>query len=168
MAAQASHAALSGEGPRGQVGEWAVVPVGEDLLDDGVVAVVLLGLDHLERAVGEHGVVTPGGKQFLLPVPSAGVHVADAADDQPGRERNRRRARTRVCGERGVFHLGDLGVEIQQPQLVIPQRTTGRRSASTVVAGMAAIAAWTEAFSWAVTEKYAFPAWRAACSAAEL
>jgi hypothetical protein len=30
----------------------SLTPVGEDLLDDGVVAVMFLGLDHLERAVG--------------------------------------------------------------------------------------------------------------------
>jgi hypothetical protein len=64
------------EVPGGQVGERPVVPVGEDLLDDGVVAVVRLGLDRLERAVGEDGVVAPGT-----------VEVADPADDQPGGDR---------------------------------------------------------------------------------
>jgi len=38
MAAQASQAALAGKCP--EVGERAVVPVCEDLLDDGVVAVL--------------------------------------------------------------------------------------------------------------------------------
>ena len=74
---------------RRQVGKRPVVPVGEDLLDDGVAAVLLFGLDHLERAVGEHCVITPGGKQFPLPGTGPGVHVTDAADDQPGGERNR-------------------------------------------------------------------------------
>ena len=35
---------------QGQVGQRAVVQVGEDLLDDGVAAVLLLGLDQLVRA----------------------------------------------------------------------------------------------------------------------
>jgi hypothetical protein len=109
IAAQASQAALAGkEPPAGARG--AVVPVGEDLLDDGVVAVVFLGLDHLERAVGEHGVITPGGEQFLLPAAGGAGHVADAADDQPGSKGNRCPASVRVRGERGVFRLGDLGV----------------------------------------------------------
>ena len=47
--------------------ERAVGDVGEDLLHDGVVAVLLLGLDQLERGVGEDGVVTPGGEQLALP-----------------------------------------------------------------------------------------------------
>ena len=45
---------------RRQVGQRAVDQVGDDLLDDGVVAVVGLGRQHRERAVGEHGVVAPG------------------------------------------------------------------------------------------------------------
>jgi hypothetical protein len=36
-----------------QVRQRAVVQVGEELLDDGVAAVLLLGLDQLVRAVGE-------------------------------------------------------------------------------------------------------------------
>jgi hypothetical protein len=63
------------------VGEGAGGSVGEDLLD--LVAVVLPGLDHLERAVGEHRVVTPGGEQLLLPGSRVAAQVADAADDQP-------------------------------------------------------------------------------------
>ena len=40
--------------------------IGEDLLHLGVAAVVLLSLEGGERGVGEDGVVTPGGKQFVL------------------------------------------------------------------------------------------------------
>ena len=69
-----------------------MVPVGEDLLDDGVTAVLFFGLDHLDRAVGEHGVIAPGGKQFLLPGHGGGIQVTDAADDQPGSEGIRRTA----------------------------------------------------------------------------
>ena len=46
--------------------QGTVGPVGEDLLDDGVVAVLLLGLEHHERGVGEHGVVAPDGEQLVL------------------------------------------------------------------------------------------------------
>ena len=45
----------------------SVDPVGEDLLDDGVVAVLVLGLDQLERGVGEDRVVAPGREQLALP-----------------------------------------------------------------------------------------------------
>jgi hypothetical protein len=53
--------------PEGEVGEGPVVEVGVDLLDDGVAAVVALGLDGLERGVGEDGVAAPGGEQLALP-----------------------------------------------------------------------------------------------------
>ena len=43
-----------------------VGPVREDLLDHGMVAVLLLGLEHHERGVGEHGVVAPDGEQLVL------------------------------------------------------------------------------------------------------
>ena len=66
------------------MGERAVTPVGEDLLGLGVAAVVLFGLDGLERGVGEHGVVAPGGEQLTLPRDSFLAEVADTADDQPG------------------------------------------------------------------------------------
>ena len=49
-----------------RVGEGAVVEVGDDLLDDRVAAVLLLGLEGLERGVGEDGVVAPGGEQLAL------------------------------------------------------------------------------------------------------
>ena len=66
-----------------QVREGAVVEVGEELLDDGVAAVLLLGLDELERGVGEDGVVAPGGEQLALARCGLCL-VADAADDEPG------------------------------------------------------------------------------------
>jgi len=46
---------VGGEGSRRQVREGTVRPVGEDLLGLGVAAVVLLGLEHHERGVGEDG-----------------------------------------------------------------------------------------------------------------
>ena len=47
--------------------ERAAGDVGEDLLHDGVVAVLPLGLDQLERRVGEDRVVAPDGEQLVLP-----------------------------------------------------------------------------------------------------
>jgi len=67
---------------------WRMVapvgPVGEDLLHDGVVAVLFLGLDQLERGIGEDGVVAPDGEQLILPGSGLLIQVADPADDQPG------------------------------------------------------------------------------------
>ena len=40
---------VGGELPRRQVGQGPVVQVGEELLDDGVAAVLGFGLDELER-----------------------------------------------------------------------------------------------------------------------
>lgn len=91
---------------------------GERFAALATIAVVLLGLDHLERAVGDQRVVAPGREQFFLPASGAGAHVADRADDQRGGERGRRLAPGGVGGERGVWHLG---VEDPAAQLVIPQ-----------------------------------------------
>ena len=66
MAARVSQAALAGKCPDRQVRERPGAQVCEDLLDDGVVAVLRFGLDHLERRVGEQGVVAPDGKQLVL------------------------------------------------------------------------------------------------------
>ena len=95
--------------------EGAVVQVGEELLDDGVAAVLLLGLDELERGVGEDGVVAPGGEQLTLARCGLCL-VADAADDQPGGDVQLLFLR----GERRVAGLGDLGVGDPAVQLVIP------------------------------------------------
>ena len=115
MAAQASHSALAGKNIW-QVGQSAVVPVGEDLLHDRVVAVLLLRLDQVERGIGEHGVVAPGREQLILP--GRLVLVADPADDQPGGD-----GLAFLRGERGLGHLGDLGVGHPAAELVIPDRT---------------------------------------------
>jgi hypothetical protein len=66
------------------VGKRAAGDVGEDLLDQRVVAVLPLGLDELERGIGEDRVVAPGGEQLVLPGGCFLVQVADPADDQPG------------------------------------------------------------------------------------
>lgn len=69
-------------------GQRPAGPVRQHLLDDGVVAVLDLGLDqHHERGVGEYGVVAPDGKQLALALGGLAVEVADAADDEPGGDR---------------------------------------------------------------------------------
>ena len=103
MAAMASQAAFSAN--IWQVRERPVAPVREDLLHDGMVAVLALGLDELERRVGEDCVVPPDGEQFVLPVCGLLVEVTDPADDQPGGDRLaflRRKGRVRDFGDLGV------------------------------------------------------------------
>ncbi len=50
----------------GQVGQGPVLQLGDDLLDDGVVAVPLVGLDRGQGAVGDEGVVAVGREQLAL------------------------------------------------------------------------------------------------------
>lgn len=117
---------VGGECPGWQVRERAVVPVGEDLLDDGVVAVFFFCLRQDERRVGEYGVVAPGGEQLALPRGGLRAQVADAADDQPGGD-----VQFLVLGgERGIGGLGDLGVGDPASGLVIEDRPRGSGSAS--------------------------------------
>ena len=91
--------------------------VGEDLLHDGVVAVLPLGLHPFERGVGEDRVVTPDGEQLVLPGGGFLVQVADPADDQP-----RGDGLALLRRERRVLSLGDLGVRYPAVQLVVPDR----------------------------------------------
>ena len=51
---------------RWQVGQGAVLEFGDDLLDQGVVAVTLIGLDRGQGAVGDEGVVAVGREQLAL------------------------------------------------------------------------------------------------------
>jgi hypothetical protein len=46
--------------------ESAALEVGDDLVDDCVGAVGLLGFQHGQWGVGEHSVVAVGGKQLAL------------------------------------------------------------------------------------------------------
>ena len=108
---------IGGKRARWQVRERPIAPVGEDLLHDGVVAVLVLGLDQLERGVGEDGVVAEDGEQLVLARGGLLVQVADPADDQPGGDRL-----PLLRGERRVRRLGDLGVGDPGAQLVIPDR----------------------------------------------
>ena len=82
-----------------------VGPVREDLFYDGMVPVVALGLEHHERAVGEVGMVAPGGEQLVLALGGLAVLVADSADDRPGGD-----GLTLLGRERGIAKFGDLGV----------------------------------------------------------
>jgi hypothetical protein len=66
-----------------------------------VIAVLSLGLEHRERAVGEHRVISPGGQQFLLP--GGLVETSDAADDEPGGDR-----RALLRSKRRVGDFGGL------------------------------------------------------------
>jgi hypothetical protein len=73
------------ENGRGEVGQRPVDQVGEDLLDDGVSAVVGLGLHELERAVDEHRVIPVGGEQLALPLGGGSrVETLDTPHDQCG------------------------------------------------------------------------------------
>nr|WP_157550791.1 hypothetical protein [Nocardioides jensenii] len=49
-----------------QVRERPVLEFGDDLLNDRVIAVTLIGLDHAQGAVGDEGVVTVGREQLAL------------------------------------------------------------------------------------------------------
>jgi hypothetical protein len=62
----------------------AIGPVREHLFHHRVVAVLRLGLERLERRVGEDGVVAPDGEQLVLAFAGLAVEVLDPADDQPG------------------------------------------------------------------------------------
>ena len=69
---------VRGETAGWEMGERPFVPVGEGLLDDGVAAVLVLGLERLERRVGVHGVAAPGGEQLALPSGCLLIQGADA------------------------------------------------------------------------------------------
>ena len=125
----ACSSACPGSWPRGgvlvAVTEGAAGDVGEDLLRDGVVTVLRLGLDNqLERRIGEHRVVAPDREQLVLPVSRLLVQVPDPADDQPGGD-----GLALLQRERRLLRFGDLGVRDPGLQLVVPDRA-GTGSAS--------------------------------------
>ncbi|MCP6134171.1 hypothetical protein NL393_33865, partial [Klebsiella pneumoniae] len=71
--------------PRRQMRQRPVLELGDDLLNQGVVAVTLIGLHHGQGAVGDEGVVAVGREQLALLGPVAGewLESLDPADDQP-------------------------------------------------------------------------------------
>ena len=126
MAAQASQAALAGKKPDGRWASGPSVQSAKTCSHDRVVTVLGLGLDQLDRGIGEHRVVAPGGEQLVLPGGRRGFQVADPADDQPGGDG----LALLRGGERRVVHLGDLGVRDPAAELVVPDgtRIADRRS----------------------------------------
>jgi hypothetical protein len=62
IAAQTSQAAFALKCPPGQVGQRGVFEVGDDLFNDGVVAVGGLGVEHRLRVVGEYRVIAVDGE----------------------------------------------------------------------------------------------------------
>ena len=58
-----SQAALAANFPDGRWASGPCFEVGDDLFDDGVAAVVGLGLQHGQRGVGEHRMVAVAGEQ---------------------------------------------------------------------------------------------------------
>ena len=71
--------------PGGCVGERAVLQLGDNLLDDGVVAVGLVRGDGGQSAVGDERVMAPGGEQLVLPGAARGrlLKAGDTAHDEP-------------------------------------------------------------------------------------
>ncbi len=65
------------------MGQRPVLQLGDDLLDDGVVAVRLVRGHGAQSAVGDEPVVTPAGEQLVLPGRGGGVEAGDAAHDEP-------------------------------------------------------------------------------------
>ena len=124
-------AALALNAAEGRCAHGPSIKFGEDLLDDGVAAVVLLGLSERERAVGEHRVIPVGsGDKSALP-------LGDALGVEPACTRTAIRRPSTVRwrgGECGVVHLGDLSVgQLLAGRLVVDRvrvfdrRPEGRR-----------------------------------------
>ena len=65
------------------MGQRRSLPVCDDLLDDGVAAVVGLGLQHLKRAGDEHRVVTPYVEQLALLAVGCRAQSLHPAYEQP-------------------------------------------------------------------------------------
>ena len=104
------------------MGQRSGPKVGVDLFDDGVATVGGLGLQHLQRGVGEDRVVTVGRKQFTLFTltgrDGCAVEAFDPAHDQPPVDV----LGFRPGGERGERDLGDLRIGDQPLLLLVPDR----------------------------------------------
>ena len=146
---------VRGEDPGRHVSQGSAGDVGEELLHDGVAAVLPLGLDQLERGVGEDGVVAPGGEQLVLPGGGLLVQVADPADDQP-----RGDGLAFLRRERRYSTSATSASEIQAPSWS-SQIACGYSMAVQASSPMAAIAARMLAFTGTVMEEPA-PARRTA------
>jgi hypothetical protein len=115
MAAIDNQAAFAVKTPDGICARGSAGDVGEDLLRDGVAAVLPLGLDQLERGISEHRVIAPDREQFILPGGGLLVQVADPAGDQPRGDRLAFLRRERRVLDPGGLRVGDPGA-----QLVVP------------------------------------------------
>ena len=99
--------------------QGAGLQVGDDLLDDSVAAVGLLGLEHGQWGVGEHSVVAVGRKQLALALRDRlGVETFDPAHDQPGADV----VGFAPGGEGGEGDLGNLSVGDQALFVFVPDR----------------------------------------------
>jgi hypothetical protein len=61
------------------VGEGAVLELGDDLFDHGVVAVALVGPDRVQGGVGDERVMPVGVEQLALPGMGGRVEPLDPA-----------------------------------------------------------------------------------------
>jgi hypothetical protein len=139
------------------VGQRGVFEVGDDLLDDGVVAVGGLGGEHRLAAVGEHGVVAVDRERFGLSGRDGGrVQAPHAAHDQPGGDV----FGAATAGERGELDFSDFGIGHEALFIVVPDRV-GVADRVHPWSGMVVIALVTAGVRRAVTENRA-PARRAA------
>ena len=66
VVASETEAALAAYRPEGQVGQGPVLELGDDLFDDRVPAVDLVGLDGGQVAAGDERVGAPGREQLAL------------------------------------------------------------------------------------------------------
>ena len=84
ITARATQAALAEDAGR-QMRQGVVLEFGDDLLDDRVVTMPLVGLDHGEGAVGDEGVVAVGREQLALlgAIASQPLEPVDPAHDKP-------------------------------------------------------------------------------------
>ena len=105
MQPKVSQAALAVNDPGGGVGQGTGLELGDDLLDDRVVAVGGVGVNGAEGGVGDERVVAPGVEQLTLALGRCGgaqaLHAAhhEAAGDL---------LVLGVGGERGEVDVGDL------------------------------------------------------------
>ena len=95
-----------------------VLELGDDLLDDGVVAVPGVGGDRVQGRVRDERVVPVGGEQFALhgAAPGLGLEAFDAAYDQSAGHV----LGFASAGERDEGHLGDFGVGYPSPLGLVP------------------------------------------------
>jgi hypothetical protein len=136
--------------------------VGDDLLDDRVVTVLALGLDRLERGVGEDRVVPVGGEELAL-----------ARGCFPFSTRTRRTmSRAVTCSlffrdVNAVYPVSATSASETQHDSWSSQRACGYLTAVQASSPMRPIAALMLVFIGTVTEKYA-PLRMAALITAEL